>query len=205
MGNTTVVKPSKFGVLLHQPLLRAFAESFPPGVVNFIYGRGAEITPALMKSGNVDVLALIGSSRAADILKRDHPRPHRLRSILSLVERPHRKADPKRRTPDLRNHPAIQAEAGVRTIDFFQRLDGLVDVLQRAVKFLAAVVRFLPISHMSRFTTSRRTVNIFAANVSTAAMRAATLMVGHGPRPWSQARTAAFNPAMAASSFIEGT
>ena len=37
-----------------------------------------------MKSGNVDVLALIGSSRAADILKREHPRPHRLRSILSL-------------------------------------------------------------------------------------------------------------------------
>ena len=84
MGNTTVVKPPKFGVLLHQPLLGAFAASFPPGVVNFIYGSGAKITPALMKSGNVDILALIGSSRAADILKREHPRPHRLRSILSL-------------------------------------------------------------------------------------------------------------------------
>src|SRR6202795_3235613 len=84
MGNTTVVKPPKFGVLLHQPLLGAFAASFPPGVVNFIYGSGAKITPALMQSGNVDILALIGSSRAADILKREHPRPHRLRSILSL-------------------------------------------------------------------------------------------------------------------------
>ncbi len=84
MGNTTVVKPAKFGVLLHQPLLRAFAASFPPGVVNFIYGSGAKIIPALMKSGKVDVLALIGSSRAADALKREHPRPHRLRSILGL-------------------------------------------------------------------------------------------------------------------------
>lgn len=84
MGNTAVVKPPKFGVLLHQPLLHAFAKSFPPGVVNFIYGRGANITPPLMKSGNVDVLALIGSSRAADTLKREHPRPHRLRSILGL-------------------------------------------------------------------------------------------------------------------------
>ena len=84
MGNTTVVKPAKFGVLLHQPLLSAFAASFPPGVVNFIYGRGAKIIPALMKSGNVDVLALIGSSRAADALKKEHPRPHRLRSILGL-------------------------------------------------------------------------------------------------------------------------
>ena len=84
MGNTAVVKPPKFGVLLHQPLLHAFAASFPAGVVNFIYGSGTKITPPLMKSGNVDVLALIGSSRAADSLKREHPRPHRLRSILGL-------------------------------------------------------------------------------------------------------------------------
>jgi len=84
MGNTAVVKPPKFGVLLHQPLLPAFAASFPPGVVNFIYGSGAKITPPLMKSGKIDVLALIGSSRAADSLKKEHPRPHRLRSILGL-------------------------------------------------------------------------------------------------------------------------
>jgi hypothetical protein len=31
----------------------------PTRLVNFIYGSGAKITPALMKSGNVDVLALI--------------------------------------------------------------------------------------------------------------------------------------------------
>jgi hypothetical protein len=41
--------------------------------------------------------------------------------VQGVVERPHRKADPKRRVPDLCDHPAIQAEAGVRTIDFFQR------------------------------------------------------------------------------------
>src|SRR5580704_5747980 len=50
----------------------------------------------------------------------------------------------------------------------------------------------LPLSHISRFTTSWRTINISAANVSTAAMRADTLIVGHVPRPWSQALTAAF-------------
>src|SRR5580704_1438171 len=44
-------------------------------------------------------------------------------------------------------------------------------------------LKLLPISHISRFTTSSRTLNISAANVSTAAMRDATLMVGHGPRP----------------------
>jgi glyceraldehyde-3-phosphate dehydrogenase (NADP+) len=84
MGNTLVVKPPKFGILLHQPLLEAFAECFPPGVVNFIYGEGAKIIGPIMKSGLVDVLAFIGSSRVADILKHQHPRPHRLRCILGL-------------------------------------------------------------------------------------------------------------------------
>lgn len=84
MGNTLVVKPPKFGILLHQPLLEAFAECFPKGVVNFIYGDGAKIITPIMKSGLVDVLAFIGSSRVADILKLQHPRPHRMRSILGL-------------------------------------------------------------------------------------------------------------------------
>lgn len=84
MGNTAVVKPPKFGGLCHQPLLRAFAESFPPGVVNFIYGKGANIVSPIMASGNIDVLAFIGSSRVADTLKHQHPRPHRMRGILGL-------------------------------------------------------------------------------------------------------------------------
>jgi glyceraldehyde-3-phosphate dehydrogenase (NADP+) len=84
MGNTLVVKPPKFGVLLHQPLLNAFAECFPAGAVNFIYGPGSGIITPIMKSGLIDVLAFIGSSRVADILKKQHPRPHRLRSILGL-------------------------------------------------------------------------------------------------------------------------
>lgn len=84
MGNTVVVKPPKFGVLLHQPLLEAFAESFPPGVVNFIYGSGSKIIGPIMESGKIDVLAFIGSSRVADILKRQHPRPHRMRGVLGL-------------------------------------------------------------------------------------------------------------------------
>ncbi len=84
MGNTVVVKPPKLGVLIHQPLLHAFAESFPPGVVNFIYGSGAKITPRIMQSGLIDVLAFIGSSKAAVSLQKQHPRPHRLRGVLGL-------------------------------------------------------------------------------------------------------------------------
>jgi glyceraldehyde-3-phosphate dehydrogenase (NADP+) len=40
MGNTVVFKPPRFGVLLHRPLLEAFRDAFPAGVVNTIYGQG---------------------------------------------------------------------------------------------------------------------------------------------------------------------
>ena len=84
MGNTTVVKPPRHGVLLFHPLLDAFREAFPPGVVNTLYGAGRTITPPLMTSGKVDTLAFIGSSKAADTLQKAHPKPHRLRATLGL-------------------------------------------------------------------------------------------------------------------------
>lgn len=84
MGNTVVLKPARFGVLLLQPLLEAFKEAFPPGVVNTIYGEGPEVIAPIMRSGKVDCLAFIGSSRVADVLKQQHPQPHRLRSVLGL-------------------------------------------------------------------------------------------------------------------------
>jgi len=84
MGNTVIFKPPKYGVLLHQPLLRAFRDAFPPGVVNTVYGEGAQVVGPLMESGKIDVLAFIGTSRVASILKKQHPKPHRLRSVLGL-------------------------------------------------------------------------------------------------------------------------
>ena len=84
MGNTVVFKPAKMGVLLHRPLLEAYRDAFPPGVINVVYGEGRKITPPLMASGQVSVLAFIGTSRAADSLKQAHPAPHRLRCVLGL-------------------------------------------------------------------------------------------------------------------------
>ncbi|MDQ7787109.1 MAG: NADP-dependent glyceraldehyde-3-phosphate dehydrogenase [Thermodesulfovibrionales bacterium] len=84
MGNTTVIKPPKLGVLLHYPLLSAFRTSFPAGVVNIVYGEGKQIIPPILRTGKVDVLAFIGSSRVSEKLKSMHPKPHRLRSILGL-------------------------------------------------------------------------------------------------------------------------
>ncbi|MBU4262887.1 MAG: NADP-dependent glyceraldehyde-3-phosphate dehydrogenase [Proteobacteria bacterium] len=84
MGNAVIFKPPKLGVLLHQPLLEAFRDSFPRGVINTINGEGQKVIGPLMKSGRIDVLAFIGSSRVADTLKKQHPRPHRLRGVLGL-------------------------------------------------------------------------------------------------------------------------
>ena len=84
MGNTVVFKPAKFGVLLIRPLLEAFRDSFPAGVINVIYGRGRETVSALMASGKVDVFAFIGTHKGAADLKKLHPRPHRLRAALGL-------------------------------------------------------------------------------------------------------------------------
>lgn len=84
MGNTAVVKPPRHGVLLFAPLLAAFRDAFPPGVVNTVYGAGRTVTPALMASGQIDTLAFIGTSKAADTLQKGHPHPHRLRIVLGL-------------------------------------------------------------------------------------------------------------------------
>ncbi|MEI9917166.1 MAG: NADP-dependent glyceraldehyde-3-phosphate dehydrogenase [Bacteroidota bacterium] len=84
MGNTVVFKPAKYGVLLIRPLLEAFRDSFPGGVINIIYGRGRETVGALMETGRIDVFAFIGTNKGANDLKRLHPKPHRLKSILGL-------------------------------------------------------------------------------------------------------------------------
>ncbi|MGD9548529.1 MAG: NADP-dependent glyceraldehyde-3-phosphate dehydrogenase [Candidatus Krumholzibacteriia bacterium] len=84
MGNTVVFKPPKHGVLLYTPLLEVFRDVFPRGVVNVVTGEGRRVIPPLMASGKIDVLALIGTSRTADALKKAHPKPHRLRCVLGL-------------------------------------------------------------------------------------------------------------------------
>jgi glyceraldehyde-3-phosphate dehydrogenase (NADP+) len=84
MGNTTVVKVPRYGQLLWDCLLPEFQACFPAGVVNVVNGQGREIIGAAMRNGDIDVLAFIGSSRVANTLKAQHPRPNRLRSILGL-------------------------------------------------------------------------------------------------------------------------
>ena len=84
MGNTTIFKPAKHGVLLITPLLEAFQSCFPKGVVNILFGRGRAVAAPIMKTGKVDVLALIGNSKSANALQDQHPKSNRLRLVLGL-------------------------------------------------------------------------------------------------------------------------
>ena len=84
MGNTVVFKPAKYGVLLIEPLMEVFKECFPKGVINIIFGSGRVVGTALMSTGQIDIFAFIGGSGSASALKKHHPKPHRLRSVLGL-------------------------------------------------------------------------------------------------------------------------
>ncbi|WP_308990769.1 NADP-dependent glyceraldehyde-3-phosphate dehydrogenase [Mariniflexile litorale] len=84
MGNPVIFKPAKLGVLLISPLLEAFQNSFPKGVVNVIYGRGRVLATPIMQSGKIDVLSLIGNSKSANALQAQHPKGNRLRMVLGL-------------------------------------------------------------------------------------------------------------------------
>jgi glyceraldehyde-3-phosphate dehydrogenase (NADP+) len=84
MGNTVIFKPPKLGVLLHRPLLEAFRDCFPKGVVNTVYGDGQTVVTPLMASGQINVLAFIGTARVANIIRKQHPKPNRMRCVLGL-------------------------------------------------------------------------------------------------------------------------
>jgi glyceraldehyde-3-phosphate dehydrogenase (NADP+) len=84
MGNTIVFKPAKYGVLLIQPLLEAFRDCFPKGVINVIFGSGRTLVGAVMQTGKVNVFAFIGTNKGANDLKKMHPKPHALKAILGL-------------------------------------------------------------------------------------------------------------------------
>ncbi|WP_285908030.1 aldehyde dehydrogenase family protein [Pseudodesulfovibrio pelocollis] len=83
MGNPVILKPPRLGRLLYAPLMEAFRDCFPSGVVNVVFGDRTLIGP-ILESGAISVLAFIGSSAAASAMRTSHPNPNRLRCILGL-------------------------------------------------------------------------------------------------------------------------
>jgi len=84
MGNVAIMKIPTVGGLSHLLTMEAFLKALPPGAMNFVSGRGRETMPPLMETGDIDALAFIGGSNAADDLIGKHPHPHRLKVFLQL-------------------------------------------------------------------------------------------------------------------------
>lgn len=84
MGNVVIFKPPRIGVLLLRPLIECFKESFPPGVVNTVYGDGETIVKPIMSDGSISILNFIGSKRAAKAIIDYHPDKNRLLCVLGL-------------------------------------------------------------------------------------------------------------------------
>ena len=83
MGNPVIVKTPRLGKLLLTPVIEAFRDCFPKGVINILFG-DRRVTKPMLESGKISVLAFIGSSKAADALRLMHPHPHRLRCVLGM-------------------------------------------------------------------------------------------------------------------------
>lgn len=79
-GNTVVLKPSELTPLSILALIECFAEVFPPGVVNIIYGRGETVGAPLAARPEVGMISLTGDivtgqkilEGAARLIKRTH-------------------------------------------------------------------------------------------------------------------------------------
>jgi glyceraldehyde-3-phosphate dehydrogenase (NADP+) len=84
MGNSVLLKPPRFGILLFAPLHTAFRDLFPAGVINTVYGDSEELLPPLLSSGRIDLLGFVGTGKGAEELRALHPRPNRLRCLLGL-------------------------------------------------------------------------------------------------------------------------
>lgn len=84
MGNTVILKPAKHGVLLLEPLLEAFRDSFPHGVINTVYGQGKVVISPIMATGKIDVFAFIGSAEGANNIEKQHPKLNRLKTVYGL-------------------------------------------------------------------------------------------------------------------------
>jgi len=59
-GNTIVLKPSELTPLSILALIESFAEVFPPGVVNIVYGRGETVGAPLAARPEVRMVSLTG-------------------------------------------------------------------------------------------------------------------------------------------------
>jgi glyceraldehyde-3-phosphate dehydrogenase (NADP+) len=83
-GNVIIMKIPNLGGLAHVLTMEVYAQHLPAGAINFFSGSGRHTMGPIMSTGDIDVLAFIGGSKAADEVIKAHPHPHRLKVFLQL-------------------------------------------------------------------------------------------------------------------------
>lgn len=83
-GNSVILKIPRYGSLLHHKIVLLLKEYFPAGAINVIYGKNEDTVNTLMRTGEVNMLAYMGSNMFAEPLILSHPRPYKLKKLLGL-------------------------------------------------------------------------------------------------------------------------
>lgn len=83
-GNSVIMKVPRYGALLHSSIINLMQCAFPAGAINVIYGKNEETINPIMQTGNIDMLAYMGSNMFAEPIIQSHPRPYKLKKLLGL-------------------------------------------------------------------------------------------------------------------------
>ena len=84
-GNVCIMKLPMIGGLVHLFTMELFAKHLPPGALFLISSPGPLILHAVLETGKIDAMALIGSPTPTDDLLTHHPHPHKFRTVLQLA------------------------------------------------------------------------------------------------------------------------
>ena len=84
IGNTVLMKIPRYGSLLHNQIIELLQSSFPKGVINVIYGKNEDTINPIMQTGEIDMLAYMGSNMFVEPLILSHPKPYRIKKLLGL-------------------------------------------------------------------------------------------------------------------------
>jgi glyceraldehyde-3-phosphate dehydrogenase (NADP+) len=84
-GNICILKLNMIGGLVHIFTMELFAKHLPPGALYFISSPGPMVLPAMLETGKVDALAVIGTAEPTDeMILTKHSHPHKLKTFLQL-------------------------------------------------------------------------------------------------------------------------
>lgn len=86
-GNTVVMKPAEQTPVVAAKLMEIFGSVLPPGVVNYLPGRGEEVGARLVEHPDVNMIAFTGSRKVGNAIResaaRNRPGQHDMKRVIA--------------------------------------------------------------------------------------------------------------------------